>query len=414
MSSAAPIRWRTARVPHPDAPGLGDLVVEPDAFVASELFRCAAWSPQADTGRDPAHFATVERLWSDVLERHQRTPSFRLVRDGVTLPAATTTRSAGVGHRTITDVVQPNRVVEHYQAGATLVLQGLQLSDPHLGRFANNLALTLDQPVQVNAYLTPAGSQGLELHYDYHDVFVIQLDGRKRWRVWAPLPRAQLPVRDGARAPMPTWAELAEPLMDRTLSAGDCLYLPRGFPHAAEALEVASSHLTVGVMARTWQQAVRHALGEALGDVELRAAVPAGTLDGAEVEAPRLDAVRAALEPASVRRWLAEEIWRRQPATRRRPLVAPPVPLDRPVAVTPGPLLWLTDGATTGRIRLGLGDRSLELPDEAHDFLAALFDRPEAFVPGAWRGGLDLASRQVVVDRLAVEGVVVPVSGADR
>ena len=36
-----------------------------------------------------------------------------------------------------------------------MVIQGLQFSDPHLGRLATNLALDLDQAVQVNAYLTP-------------------------------------------------------------------------------------------------------------------------------------------------------------------------------------------------------------------------------------------------------------------
>lgn len=410
MTRTVPTRWRTARVPHPDAPGLGDLVAEPDAFSRDDLYRRAVFSPQADSGRDPSRFARVDALWDDLLGRHLRTPSWRLVRSGATLATSSLTRSAGVGHQTITDVVQPNRVVEAYQAGATLVLQGLQLSDPHLGRFANNLALALDQPTQVNAYLTPAGTKGLELHFDFHDVFVVQLDGAKRWRLWAPLDRTELPVRDGARPPMPSWDELGEPLMDLTLRAGDCLYLPRGFPHAAEALASSSAHLTIGVMARTWQQAVRHALDEALTDVELRRAVPLGALGPDGVGAPDLGALRDALDPVRTRAWLAGETWRRQPATRRRPLDPPAVPIDAPVAVTPGPLLWLTDGEVDGRITLGLGDRSLDLPGEAFDLLAALFDRPDRFDAAAWDGDLDADSRQVVLDRLATEGVVGPVT----
>ncbi len=35
-----------------------------------------------------------------------------------------------------------------------------------------------DQPLQINAYLTPPGSQGFATHYDTHDVFVLQVDGR--------------------------------------------------------------------------------------------------------------------------------------------------------------------------------------------------------------------------------------------
>ena len=113
-------------------------------------------------------------------------------------------------------MIQPNRVLELHDAGATMVVQGLQLTDPQLARLAVNLALDLDQAVQVNAYLTPAAAKGLELHFDYHDVFVVQLDGAKRWRVWEPLPRTRLPVKT-AKVTMPTFDELGPPAFDRAL-----------------------------------------------------------------------------------------------------------------------------------------------------------------------------------------------------
>ena len=75
-------------------------------------------------------------------------------------------------------MIQPNRVLELHDGGATVVLQGLQLTDPHLAKLSNNLALALDHPVQVNAYLSPPAAHGLELHYDLHDVFVVQLEVR--------------------------------------------------------------------------------------------------------------------------------------------------------------------------------------------------------------------------------------------
>ncbi|MFV0308774.1 MAG: JmjC domain-containing protein, partial [Desertimonas sp.] len=257
-------------------------------------------------------------------------------------------------------------------------------------------------------YLTPAAAKGLELHFDFHDVFVVQLDGHKRWRIWSPLARTEIPVRDGATPPMPRWDEVGEPLFDLTLGPGDCLYLPRGFPHCAETVADASAHLTIGVMARTWQQAIRHALDEALVEPSLREALPVGSLGADVADGPSLAAVGAALNPSTIRRWLVGETWRRQPATRRRPLIAPPVTADGPVAVTPGPLLWLDDGDEPDRITLGMGDRSLDLPAEAYDVLAALFERPDGFVAAAWDGMLDVDSRLVVLERLAAEGVVVP------
>ena len=372
--------------------------------MAAELFRRAVWSPAEEVGRDPGRFATAEALWDDLLTRGLRTPMFRLVRDGETLAPSHYCRPAGVGHRTLDDVVRPNRVVELHRQGATLVLQGLQLTDPHLGRFANNLALFLDHPVQVNAYLTPRLATGLELHFDFHDVFVVQLAGRKRWRVWRPLVRTTDPVRRGPRPPMPTFDELGPPELDLTLDAGDCLYLPRGFPHAAEAVDAASSHLTVGVMAVTWQKVLTAAVDAALAEPGLRASLPPGVLGGADPGRPALDALLAQLDPALVRSWLADEVWRRQPTTRLAPVVA--LPATSPVRVTPGPLLWLrTDGARTV---LGLGDRHLSLPAEAHGFLAALLATPDGFDVDGWTGALDAASRAVVIARLASEGVVVP------
>ena len=372
--------------------------------MAADLFRRAVWSPSAASARDPQRFATVDALWEDLLTRGLRSPMFRLVRDGATLAPSSYCRPAGVGDRRLDDVVRPNRVVELHRAGATLVLQGLQLTDPHLGRFANNLALVLDHPVQVNAYLTPRAATGLELHFDFHDVFVVQLDGHKRWRVWDPLPRTVAPVRGGPPTPMPTFDELGPPVLDLTLSAGDCLYLPRGFPHAAEAMNAASVHLTVGVMAVTWPKVLTAALDAALAEPGLRASLPAGVLGGVDPGRPALDALLAQLDPALVRAWLADEIWRRQPATRLAPVVAPP--RASCVRVTPGPLLWLrADGPRTV---LGLGDRHLSLPGEAHGFLAALLASPQRFDADAWPGPLDAASRAVVVERLATEGVVVP------
>jgi bifunctional lysine-specific demethylase and histidyl-hydroxylase NO66 len=396
------------RLPHSDAPDLGDLVADGEEFLAADLFTRPVFSAAAASDRDPGDFATADHLWSDALTRGLRAPSFRLVRSGATLPHAAYCRRAGVGHRTINDVIQPNRVLELYEQGATMVLQGLQLTDPRLGRVANNLALALDHPVQINAYLSPAAAQGLDLHFDFHDVFVLQLDGRKRWRVWEPLPRTRDPVRGTTKIPLPKFDELAEPILDLTLNAGDCLYLPRGFPHAAETIDERSAHLTIGVLAITWQRVIRRALDAAVAAGDLTASLPPGTLAATILRAPDPARLGCHLDPATVRPWLAKEIWHRQPATRLRPLLPPDVGLDAPLALTAGPLLWLTSGASECRAVLGLGDRELDLPAEAHPFLADLLTHPASFVAASAAGDLDAASRLVLIRRLAAEGVVAP------
>jgi len=41
-------------------------------------------------------------------------------------------------------------------------------------------------PTGCNCYLTPADSQGFSPHFDDIDAFILQLEGKKRWRVYAP------------------------------------------------------------------------------------------------------------------------------------------------------------------------------------------------------------------------------------
>jgi lysine-specific demethylase/histidyl-hydroxylase NO66 len=227
---------------------------------------------------------------------------------------------------------------------------------------------------------------------------VVHLEGSKRWRVWEPLTRTRRPVR-AARVPMPSLDELGPPALDRMLRPGDVLYVPRGFPHAAETVDAASAHLTIGVVALSWHQAVRHAVDDAVAAGALRETVrPDGS------SRPGLEELGAHLAPERVRRWLACEVWRRQPATRLRPRVAPAIELDTAVALTPGPLLWLD--AAGPRCELGLGDRTLSLPAEAHRFLAALLATVGPFRLAALDADLDPESRLVVGVRLAEEGVI--------
>ena len=107
--------------------------------------------------------------------------------------------------------------------------------------------------MQANAYLTPATAQGFAVHHDTHDVFVLQVAGRKRWRVYEPV--FELPLKDQRWSP-----ELGDPGPPRdefTLEAGDTLYLPRGWPHEAFAADEESLHLTVGLHPLTRMDAMR-------------------------------------------------------------------------------------------------------------------------------------------------------------
>ena len=147
-----------------------------------------------------------------------------------------------------------------------MVLQGLHRVWPPILAFSQQLAAELGHPVQANAYVTPPQNQGFSDHYDVHDVFVLQIAGEKRWSIHAPVLDAPLrsqPWSDRRRAVEQQAQQ--PPLIEAVLRPGDCLYLPRGYLHAAVALGGVSTHLTIGV--HSW---TRYALAEQLLDQALR------------------------------------------------------------------------------------------------------------------------------------------------
>ena len=136
----------------------------------------------------------------------------------------------------------------------SLLLVNVHRLDAGVGAFCRQIAddfreqgVVLGKPVRANAYFTPPRAQGLDPHYDDHDVLVLQLHGSKRWRIHQ---EVKWPRRPMAGA-LPREFIKAAP-QDLTLTPGDVLYLPRGFVHEAASMETASLHLTLSVQAATW------------------------------------------------------------------------------------------------------------------------------------------------------------------
>lgn len=201
-----------------------------------------------------------------VSKRGLRTPFLRVAKNGATLADRTFTAPGGVGAG-IADQVSDDKLVRLFADGSTLVLQALHRVWPPILEFCQRLAAELGHPVQANAYVTPPQNQGFSAHYDVHDVFVLQIEGEKRWRIHRPI--FESPLRDQPWADRKAHVEKRAqepPLIEALLRPGDCLYLPRGYLHAATALGGVSTHLTLGV--HVW---TRYALAEQLMHQALQA-----------------------------------------------------------------------------------------------------------------------------------------------
>ena len=361
--------------------------------------------------------------------RGLRTPFLRIARNGEVLDSRQFTGPGGVGAE-IADQVRDDQVARLFADGCTVVLQGLHRNHPPLIDFVARLSGELGHPCQANAYLTPTASRGFDAHYDVHDVFVLQLSGRKHWTVHRPVHEDPLRSQpwDRYRAAVARRADTDQPVIDAVLEPGDAMYLPRGYLHAATAQAEVSAHLTVGIHVVTRFALVEAVLavlaGELAGEPELRRSLPLG-LDAADPEqlAPHLDAVRAVLGDAvrgsqvdAVARRVRERVWN---GGRPEPV--------RPLAHAQ----FLADLRTTDTVRLraGLGHRLRVEPTGPDKLVLELADRTITFPPGVAAAlrhalggdpvavgtlpGLDEPSQLVLVRRLLREGVLVPAAAAD-
>jgi bifunctional lysine-specific demethylase and histidyl-hydroxylase NO66 len=121
-----------------------------------------------------------------------------------------------------------------------------------------------------NSYLTPAGSQGFAPHWDDIDAFLLQLEGTKLWKVYAPRCDEETLPRFPSRNMSPE--ELPPPVLEVALKPGELLYMPRGWVHQAVASPEASSfHITISAAQRcTWIDYFEKLLPIALKEVAKR------------------------------------------------------------------------------------------------------------------------------------------------
>ncbi len=125
--------------------------------------------------------------------------------------------------------------------GATLVLNAVDLWHDGANRLAGHLESLSLCRAQANLYWTEGRRKGFDIHYDAHDVFVLQLTGRKLWKIYqgvARNPDDPVPPDQLARQRAGEYFDTVD------LKAGDILYLPAGRYHEASVYEQHSIHLS--------------------------------------------------------------------------------------------------------------------------------------------------------------------------
>jgi hypothetical protein len=234
--------------------------------------------------------------------------------------------------------------------------------------------------------------------------------------------------------PLPTepWTRYRDQIADRVTGAavidtvladGDALYLPRGWVHAAQALDTTSIHLTIGVSATTVLDVARAVIDQLGRDETFRAPLPIGVdptrrddtaATVAKVVAQVVNELRdnATELSAAAAEQLASRHGRRTRAEAVRPLatLASAERAER-VCVRWRRGLDAVIEPVGDQITVRLPDKTISLPVVCAGALHHL--RTGDAVTADTLPGLDHADATVLLRRLLREGVVVPATAPD-
>lgn len=303
------------------------------------------------------------------------------------------------------------RGMELFRDGGTLILNHLHLDVPALTSFCQAISDELSTELQCNVYVTPPASQGFPIHYDTHDVFIAQTNGRKIWKIYdspVGLPLTGQPHDTSGTQP----GALS---MSVELSEGDVLYIPRGFYHEAQTSAAMSVHLTLGLMSKSWSELLLEAVSYAsLELVALREApLPGfGTMAGLQEQdrahlLEKLELLQDLLRHTPLSDVLRKDIL----YSRRRPkaghfldmLAINKLGLHTVVVLRDDdrPVMLQLDG----RVSLGNSDAKVDFPVFATDTLARLLNHKPVKI-GELPDTLDDAAKLLVVRKLIEAGLV--------
>jgi ribosomal protein L16 Arg81 hydroxylase len=304
-------------------------------------------------------------------------------------------------------------VYQEYRDGSTIVLTFVHERWPPLRRLCQSLASDTSAAAQVNVYITPPDAQGLDRHYDIHDVFVLQTAGSKRWRVYGspirlPLPESRFdPAGDLDPGPV---------LHDLTVQPGDLLYIPRGYVHSAASADSFSVHLTVGVRPITWASVIGGAV-EAVFEREpaLRESLPLGFVgtDGAREDATaRLrDLLATTVEAIGVEEAI-EDAYEKARAHRQPSLDGHLGDLNAEAGLDIDTRLerrpdteWLLRNGAEG-VSLDFHGKRMRLPAHTEPAVRFVAETTGPFTGRDLPGSLDAESTLVLLRRLLREGFV--------
>lgn len=197
--------------------------------------------------------------WLDCsLLRH---PYFAVVagEDAIPLPEVSSVRVVeGQAYDGFADGVKIRRFLDR---GATLSIGALHEWHAPAMELCRELGRRMSATASASVFWTAAGAQGLKVHRDDAQVFIVQIAGTKRWQLY------DTPA--GPAEWQPGYVDLAALPESTTLdlSPGQVLYLPEGLAHSATAQTEATIHVTIALREPTLRDLANLAVNACLASI---------------------------------------------------------------------------------------------------------------------------------------------------
>jgi ribosomal protein L16 Arg81 hydroxylase len=201
-----------------------------------------------------------------ILEQHRLTPPrLKLYRDGQPIDPAHYLTPAMFG----VPRLDAGGLATCLAQGASLILDDVQEVAPKVRDLMTDFQEALHTDAFANLYAGWHSQKAFHVHWDAQEAIILQLCGRKRWRIYRPT--RLHPLKNDVEAPPPP---SGAPAWEGILDDGDVLYIPRGWWHEAYPLDEPSLHLTVSLTPPTALDYLGWAMTRMRRHAELRASLP--------------------------------------------------------------------------------------------------------------------------------------------
>jgi ribosomal protein L16 Arg81 hydroxylase len=137
------------------------------------------------------------------------------------------------------------RLLRELADGATLVFKACEDVHPPLRALCEALERLFHVRVFTNLYAGWRADNGFAIHWDDQDTLILQVSGRKAWKVWAPT--RLHPFKEDVVDTSPATKPEGPPVWEGVLEQGGLLSMPRGWWHVAYPMNEPSLHLTVTI-----------------------------------------------------------------------------------------------------------------------------------------------------------------------